>query len=838
MATEGTTQHTHIDWVVRRVTRPHLRQVIKQGFYWFCIASVALICLACTIENDDETNTETAATNLTFEVLFATGISQAQVAALFMEVWIHDLDDSAFDNGNRDSDQVDTASQLVQRVAVSQVPNGDIQDDRLTFDVDLADGVSAGNNLVFSVLLFAAMDSVEPDFVARQGAFVLPTILGQIVSLTLGAVELVQFGDATVNEGLENVVFTGTLMPNSPRAVVLNFQTQDGTSPEVDAAVAGEDYEDTNDVVRFEPGVTEEMFVVSLINDVLAENTESFDVQLALDLQFATNNRAFLVSGLNGGTFAQITATIMDEDSAMLPPPPPTGIRLEVLLPDGLDVAQAGDLLLEVWTNDLDDSPFDLTDRDSDQVDTATRLLNRVAVRDIQVSDEITDRLLLDIDLANGVSAGNNLVFSVLTFPTNESELPTLIARQGDFDLPDAFGRTISMAFGTAEVVQFDGTTVEESAPNAIFLGSINPASPRVVVLNFEAQDGTSPEFDAAREDEDYAATNGVVRFEAGEMEETIIVPIINDAFAEPTEVFDVLLELDIRSAANNRAFLAGGLNGGTFAEITGTITDEDAPTVAPPPANGFRLAVALPPELSAEQAGTQQIEIWLHDIDDNPFAGGSRDRDQIDIAIRLQERVAVQNIVLDGNVADPLTFDINFENEVTIGNNLVVSVLLFPTDVSAMPTFIGRQGLLDLEDLLGQSSSVSLGTAAIVEFNDTTVSENVGNAAFAGTLAPATGTAIEVNFRTQNGTTPQVAAARAGQDYGAAISFVRFDPGETAETIIVSIIDDDKPEPTESFDVQLELDIRFPVNNRTFLANGINGGTFGLLTGTITDND
>ncbi len=341
------------------------------------------------------------------------------------------------------------------------------------------------DNLAFSVLLFPAIDSTEPTFVARQGAFTLPATLGQTISLTLGSVELVQFADTTVSESMENAVFTGTLTPLGPRAVVLNLQTQDGTASEVDAAMAGRDYVATsNEVVRFEPGTTTETFAIPLINDILAENTESFDVQISLDLQFPTNNRAYIVGGLNGGTFTQVTGTITDEDSAMLPAPPATGIRLEVLLPLETDLSQVADLLLEVWTQDLDDSPFDLTARDSDQVDTATRLLARTVVRDLQLSDEVTDRLLLDLDLANGVTAGNNLVFSVLTFPTNESDVPTLVARQGSFDLPDAFGRTISMALGAAEIVSFDDAMVAENAPNILFPGSITPSSPRAVVLN------------------------------------------------------------------------------------------------------------------------------------------------------------------------------------------------------------------------------------------------------------------------------------------------------------------------------------------------------------------
>lgn len=558
--------------------QPTVWQVITYSLYLLCIVSVTLFGMACTISNDDANVDETPPTSISFEVLFTSELGRAQIENLFMEVWIHDLDDSPFDTGNRDSDQVDTASLIVPRVAVrDRVPAETLQEDRVTFDINLENNISAGDNLVFSVLLFPTNDSTEPAFVARQGAFTLPDALGQTVSFTLGAVELVQLSGTTVSESMEHAVFTGTLTPGGPRAVVLNLQTRDGTASEVDVAVAGEDYVATNnEVVRFEPGVTDAMFVIPLINDSISENTESFDVQIELDLQFPTNNRAFLVGGLNGGTFTRVTGTITDEDSAMLPPPPAAGIRLEVLLPIEMDIAQVADLLLEIWVHDLDDSPFDITERDSDQVDTATLLLERTAVQNLQLSEEITDRLLFDLDLANGVTASDTLVFSVLAFPTHESDVPTLIARQGNFDLPNAFGQTISMAFGTAEIVAFDNTIVEESTPDAIFPGSLTPSSPRAVVLNVVTQDGTSPQFNAALDGEDYVTTNDVVRFEAGEVEETIIVPIINDEFAEPTESFDVQLELDIRFPANNRAFIASGLNGGTFGQLTGTITDND----------------------------------------------------------------------------------------------------------------------------------------------------------------------------------------------------------------------------------------------------------------------
>jgi hypothetical protein len=54
------------------------------------------------------------------------------------------------------------------------------------------------------------------------------------------------------------------------------------------------------------------------------------------------------------------------------------------------------------------------------------------------------------------------------------------------------------------------------------------------------------------------------------------VIPILDDAAPEPTETFNVLLDLDISFPTNNRAYIMGGLNGGTFTQVVGTITDND----------------------------------------------------------------------------------------------------------------------------------------------------------------------------------------------------------------------------------------------------------------------
>jgi hypothetical protein len=549
----------------------------KRVAYLLCILLVTLSVLSCTIGNDDDdadddSDDTMSSTVVRVEVVLPPELDAAQAATLLLEIWLHDLDDSAFESGTRDSDQVDTAVLLQGRIGVQEVVQGTI-DDRLMLDIDFAGGVSAANNLVFAVLLFPAMDSAAPTFVARAGPVDLPAALGTTVAMTLGGTELVQFSDATASEGAASAVFAGTLAPSSPRAIALTFETQDGTSPDVDSAVAGEDYEATTDAVHFGAGATEEVIVIPVLDDAAPEPTETFNVLLELDISFPINNRAYLTGGANGGTFTQVVGTITDNDEAT--PPPATGIRLEAVLPPELDATQAANLLLEIWVHDLDDSAFDSGTRDSDQINTALLLQGRIGAQEV-VQGTIDDRLILDIDFAGGVSAANNLVFAVLLFPAMDSAAPTFVARAGPVTLPAALGTTVAMTLGGTELVQFSNATASEGAASAVFAGTLAPSSPRAIALTFTTQDGTPSQGSPATAGEDYAATSNVASFASGETEETIVIPILDDAAPEPTETFNVLLDLDISFPTNNRAYIMGGLNGGTFTQVVGTITDND----------------------------------------------------------------------------------------------------------------------------------------------------------------------------------------------------------------------------------------------------------------------
>lgn len=77
------------------------------------------------------------------------------------------------------------------------------------------------------------------------------------------------------NVGISNVVFEVTLSEASGRAVTVNFITSNGT------AVAGEDFFSSNGSIRFDPGQTNKLVVITVVGDTQIEQNEGFFVNLS-----------------------------------------------------------------------------------------------------------------------------------------------------------------------------------------------------------------------------------------------------------------------------------------------------------------------------------------------------------------------------------------------------------------------------------------------------------------------------------------------------------------------------------------------------------------------------
>ncbi|HYV38561.1 MAG TPA: Calx-beta domain-containing protein, partial [Gemmataceae bacterium] len=113
-------------------------------------------------------------------------------------------------------------------------------------------------------------------------------------------VPAVSVADATVaegNNGTTAVTFTVTLDQAGLAPVTVNYQTADGT------ATAGSDYQAASGTLTFNPGQSQKTITVLVNGDTLAENGETFFVNL---------------SSVSGGTLAQgqATGTIDNDDHA------------------------------------------------------------------------------------------------------------------------------------------------------------------------------------------------------------------------------------------------------------------------------------------------------------------------------------------------------------------------------------------------------------------------------------------------------------------------------------------------------------------------------------------
>ena len=107
--------------------------------------------------------------------------------------------------------------------------------------------------------------------------------------------------------------------------------------------------------------------------------------------------------------------------------------------------------------------------------------------------------------------------------------------------------------------------------------------------------------------------------------------------------------------------------------------------------------------------------------------------------------------------------------------------------------------------DQMTRGSPVQLSTlgscstsAAAVSSGPAVVAESAGSVEVPVTLSRSTGSAVQVNYQTVNG------SAVAGQDFGSVSGSLTFSPGETQKTVTVPILDDALVEPSETFRLRL----------------------------------
>jgi Ca2+-binding RTX toxin-like protein len=367
------------------------------------------------------------------------------------------------------------------------------------------------------------------------------------------------------------------------------------------------------------------------------------------------------------------------------------------------------------------------------------------------------------------VSEASELFFLNLSNPSSNA---ILVDQQGigiilnDDPLPVVNVDDVSLIEGDS------GTTQAE------FTISLSAASDQFVSINFKTTD------DTAQADSDYTKTTGRLIFSPGETTKTVLVPILADRLDEIDEAF----WLELSGAKNAKLGDGRGI---------GTIADDDLPpsvsvsNIKATEGENATFTVSL----SVESGKEITIDYTLIDgtatIGEQDFAA---DIGKLVFAPGETTKTVVVPILEDNLYEQEETFSIQLSNpaQVTLGTSQATATL---TDNDPAPQI----SIADAELIEADNGSQSL--------------------IFTLTLSNASSQPVRVNYAATDGT------AMFTEDYSLTPGQVTFAPGQTSQTVSVTV----------NGDRQYELDETFEIT----LSDPIGGALLkDTATGTIRNND
>ncbi len=366
---------------------------------------------------------------------------------------------------------------------------------------------------------------------------------------------------AEASEGSGRIRFTVTLIPQSAQAVEVSYDTRDGT------AIAGEDYVAVEGgTLTFSAGQTSKTISVTVTNDTLDEDDETFDVVLRDP------------SNAELAATATATGTIEDNDSE-----PQLSIS-------NVSASEA-------------DATIDFTVR-----------LNRASGKAVTVeyetsgapvggtategSDYTRTAGTLSFDPAADPPDTEKTI-SVPITPDTLNELAETFTLTLSSPTNGTFGgsRTSLSATGTIQnddpvpVLMFSSASLDVTGPEGTgtidFVVLLNLASGQPVMVDYRTSNGT------ATAGQDYTETRGTLSFAPGETQMTIQVPVKEDDVYEGDQGETFTLTL---SGPSNAQVDTQQRN------ATGTITDNDSDST------GIELTVN--PTTVSEGGGSQTVTV------------------------------------------------------------------------------------------------------------------------------------------------------------------------------------------------------------------------------------
>jgi len=556
----------------------------------------------------------------------------------------------------------------------------------------------------------------------------------------------ISIADVVVNEAAGTVSFTVSLSEPTTATVSVGYSTANGS------ATAGSDYTAAGGTLSFAPGVVSQTITVALTDDVLAELSETFNVNLSTPVNatiadgsavatIVDNDAPTLVVSSptvaeNGG-FAVFTISLSNASTQ------PTTVSLALgagtATGGGVDYGAAGATNLQVfvggaWVN----ASTATIPAGSTTIQARTPIVN-------DTRDETNETFTLTATRTGGTVTANPAATGTATITDND---PTPSLRIND-------------------------VTVSESAGTATFTVTLSAASNLPVTVNYTTSNGT------ATAPSDYTATSGSLTFAPGTTTRTITVPIGDDGVYEALERFNV----DLSGAVN-----------ATIADTRGvaTISANDNPTLAVSSptvseAGGFAVFTV---SLSNPSSTSTTVGLSL--------ANGTASGNGVDFGATTTARLQVST------------------NGGTTWTNATSVVIPAGTTSVLVRTPVVNDTLDELDETFTltatrtagtpTANTTATGTATIVDndgspslsIGDVSVDEAAGTATFTVTLSNPSGTTVSVDYATADG------SATAGADYTTGSGTLSFAPGVTSLTITVPITNDALTEPTETVLVNL----------------------------------
>jgi chitinase len=356
-------------------------------------------------------------------------------------------------------------------------------------------------------------------------------------------------------------------------------------------------------------------------------------------------------------------------------------------------------------------------------------------------------------------------------------------------DLSNPVRSTIADAQGVGTILDddpqpvlgIDDPVVNENDGTATFTVTLSAASGRTVTVDYQTADGTATAVS------DYTAATGTVTFAPGETQQTVDVPVSDDATYEADETFT--LELSNEAGAN-------------LPDTSGdaTISNDDA---APALSVNDRSALegdsgtsTLTFTASLDQVS--DVAVTVDYATSNNTAGAGTDYQAASGTLTFDPGVTQQtvDVTIDG--------DTSLESDETFFLDLANETDATVADGHAIGTILNDDGTPD----------VSVDDATKIEGNSGT-----SPMTFVLTLSHTTTGVVSVGYATSD------LSATAGSDYDAASGTVTFQPGIDTATVNVPVKGDVAYEDAET--------LAFTLSNGSGVA--IVDGT---AVGTITNDD